>query len=58
VAAVELICVACLLALAIGILSLMPERHKEQFGWKAVLVLALGGSALAIPATIAFHAHL
>jgi hypothetical protein len=53
-----LICVGVLLVIAVGLLSLLPERYKQQVGWKAILGLALGGFALAVPWSIAYLAHM
>jgi len=53
-----LISVAVLLVIAVGLLSLLPERYKQQVGWKAILALALGGFALAVPWSIAYLARM
>jgi hypothetical protein len=53
-----LICVAVLLIVAISLLSVMPERYKQQVGWKAILALFLGGFALAVPWAVAFRARM
>lgn len=53
-----LISVAVLLMIAIGLLGLLPDRYKQQVGWKAILALALGGFALAVPWSIAYLAHM
>ena len=53
-----LVCVGVLLIIAISLLSLMPERYKQQVGWKAVAGLLLGGFALAVPWAIAYRARM
>jgi hypothetical protein len=54
--AVELICVAALLLLAVLCLAL---RKKQPYaGWKVLCALALGGASLAVPAAIAFRANM
>jgi hypothetical protein len=53
-----LICVAVLLIVAILLLSLMPERYKQQVGIKAIAALLLGGFALAVPLAIAYRARM
>jgi hypothetical protein len=53
-----LICVVVLLLVAICIQGVLPQRYKQPVGWKAVLTLALGGFALAVPGAVAYRAHM
>jgi hypothetical protein len=56
VGAAAFVCVGVLLALASCLLFL--RKTKPRIGWKAVLSLAVGGASLAVPAAIAFLAHM
>jgi hypothetical protein len=55
-AAVELICVAALLVLAVLCLAL--RKTKPYLGWKVLCALALGGTSLAVPIAVAFRASM